>query len=465
MKEPTIKFKAVMLMGVLFCIGCTTKPPVVAEDDDVIIPPNLYEKDINKEAMKRGISYSDPNFKAVIKEDGCEDEFVANADNAPNILDLAAFWGAVYYQDISPKLKSGQKLTDADLRILNYVCDSQLAALQTFASYGYTSLIGTNLTYYAPAIINYDLEPKTSVVDNYKAQHDGQIANAIQNFIQAPGGKKDPYKRKIDAWTANFSQVPPELHDMMLREIASGKARWVDDVNWRNYYAPVAIPVLVGTATGGVIGGVIVGTSAYQAVRHYEIARFWKNYLNYNVDKNTACYQWESLVSSFDYYIGYLKDIYDDTGAYLRAPQDSYSKRKIEAFRLNMRESMLHTASRYRQIYYDFAFSFACANAYAHVRNAKGIFNDDEKKMIQEIYNFVSVTCGTKMISKLSSPYSAHLYQELQKTLKTELAAEEYENAKTASRFFDNVNLLDFSTPASLFSSHNVGSSNKSAQQ
>ncbi len=90
--------------------------------------------------------------------------------------------------------------------------------------------------------------------------------------------------------------------------------------------------------------------------------------------------------------------------------------------------------------------------------------NDDEKKMIQEIYNFVGATCGTEMISKLSSPYSAHLYQELQKTLKTELDEKEYENAKTASRFFDNVNLLDFSTPATLFSSHNVNPS-KSAQQ
>jgi hypothetical protein len=109
---------------------------------------------------------------------------------------------------------------------------------------------------------------------------------------------------------------------------------------------------------------------------------------------------------------------------YLSKTTDSHSKRQLEDFHLRMLEDCNKTISKFRTIYCDYPFATACCKAYICVQSRKGVFNDDEEAMKQDANDFAIYVSGMEMLKNLSSHYSAALYVDLLKLLKSELSSE-----------------------------------------
>ena len=411
-----------LVLGV-FC-GCATSDPKVSVVDEISKIDAQDGKDIVTQ-----MTISDGNFSYTLGDDGTRRFVRDNAKSTLNDLNdfaVAKCWNGYLLK----KLQDGQKLTREDAILVDFCMNVQLNMIDALAVASLGDM--TSPGYLHSFVVDMQDKSKRQALELegiYKDQTDVFVDLKV-NFITDNSGVRAPMRN----WGEGFQKVSPEtlkriysdvLAGTGAADISNGSRPWL----WIAYGAGM---ILAGPIGAGVVGGIHAMTPGELNVIEKESAKYSGSAVEI---KNN----WQSARNSIKGYCPELLRMRRTlenfrTGSSQLDPQTRKFLQKILAESEN---NTLAVQQYYDYALYDLPFCVQTYAARARLKECKGFFNDDEKKMKEIMAAYCTAVSGTDMISHIRSRYAANGYKELITFFKGELSKQEFDDFVAESKLYN----------------------------
>lgn len=395
----------------LVLAGCGTTKPVESVD----LPPPA-EIEVSKSILTSKVSYktSDGYFEISGIDDNLT-SFVVRKQDA-DIRDLASFSTALYRNELAPKLHKGEKLTRAELQLLDFCVFTQVSAIRAYTLTGLQDMLqDTKLPDPADNPAFKDIQQKA--VKNFHEQ----VRDVCYTMQKDFGNSNSIFRKKLSDWGKSFHPINDNVLVVDMFRIQKSSRQKVDDFQWRQLWLYVPIVNLV--------------TLGWE--KEFHETKALRPYKAYTLNEREASFQWKALNTTMSYPLEELKSMYEDMGKYIEVVKDSRSRAGIDDFRLSMDNEMRSAVILNSFVFNDLPFSIFCKHAYIGIQNCKGVFDDDEDAMEDVVNKFLVRGNGADMLCQIKSPHTADIYVQLLELIKREFGEPRYTNYRTKSKLYE----------------------------
>lgn len=364
-------------------------------------------------------------FKITGTEKGLE--AIVIQDNTADIQDLAAFASCLYKEHIGYALKHDEKLSAADLELLQFAIDTQIAALKHFCD---VELAAMKLPP-SPTELIMDGADESTLSRMHNLTFDMQLQEVINTACDNFGTNNNAFYRKLHAWGESFLPIGQELIKRDLQHIEDGQREIIDRFQWRKiwiYCDPTFIAYFC--------------TKYYNCDKDLMEEQALRPYKKFKVTAEETSCEWRSIHDAMGVYIQDLDTMRHDIFRYIVRTKSDQGRRDLEKFIMAYDKEMRKAIRQCVYINCDFPFSVFCKKAYIDIQNCKGFFNDDEEEMENVIHTFARLSSGADMLEGLRSPYTAMIYVQLLELAKSELG-DRWEAVKTACKLYELDDISD----------------------
>lgn len=395
----------------LLLAGCETTKTVESVD----LPPPA-EIEVRKSILTSKVSYktSDGYFEISGTDDNLT-SFVVRKQNA-DIRDLASFSTALYRNELAPKLLKGEKLTRAELQLLDFCVFTQVSAIRAYTLTGLQDMLqDTKLPDPADNPVFKDIQQKA--IKNFHEQ----VRDVCYTMQKDFGNSNSILRKKLLDWGKSFQPINDKILVADLVRIQQSSSQKVDDFQWRQLWLYVPY----------------VNWVTLWWEKEFHETKALRPYKAYSQDQHETALQWKALNTTMSYPLKELKSMYEDMGKYIEVVKDSRSRAGIDDFRLSMDNEMRSAVILNSFVFNDLPFSIFCKHAYIGIQNCKGAFDDDEDAMEDVISKFLVRVNGADMLCQIKSPHTADIYVQLLELIKSELGDTRYKNYLTRSKLYE----------------------------
>jgi hypothetical protein len=400
------------VLGITGCVSTTpvVQPPKPVDDEKELQTITTIEK-------RNDFRCSDDYFE-ISGNDKEITNFTIKNQNA-DIQDLAGFSVALYRQELSPKLKEGEKLSERDMQLLEFCSDTQLFSIKAYTMALLSDMLED--TKLLSAEENYDNRVSEGKAPAINQTFDATLRDVCIK-MQGDFVKSNSVTReKIRDFGKIFQPIDDKVLVADFFRIQDSLNQKIDSFQWRQIWLYVPY--------------VQFATLWWETDFHEEPAlRPYKKM----VEPEISCsMQWHALHNSMAYRIKDLRDIYTDTETFLTKATDSRSKVYIDNFRLSIDNEMRFAIMLNAFVYNDLPFVVYSKKGFIDIQRCKGYMWDNDNKMEDVMNQYLVRISGADMLKCIRSPYSADIYSQLLKMLKSEWSDKRYQNYLLKSKIYE----------------------------